>query len=165
MIAKGRCRSIIPLLAGIAVVTAGGLLTHHTHRTPPRDDVRYIVAAYLANEEAAREEYRDALVTASGVVNWSAQREEITTRLVSQNDGKQPAHHDDIPDEACVLIIVPGGHQILADFAGENKLEALALRSGDRVTIRGRHTGSWFGGAVYRHETVYLTLVDCKLVR
>jgi hypothetical protein len=164
MTAKGRSRTILPLLAGIAVVTAGGLLMHHTRRTPPPGDVRNIVAAYLADEETAREEYRNALVTASGVVNWSKRREEITSRPVSQKV-KQPAQPPDIPDEACVLITVTGGHQVLADFARENKREALSLSTGDRVTIRGRHTGSWFGGAVYRHETVYLVLVDCEFVR
>jgi hypothetical protein len=151
----------MPLLVGIGVVTAGGVLMHHTRRIPPPGDVRYIVAAYLADEDAARKEYRDALVTASGVVNWSKRREEITTRF-TLNGVEQP---HDIPDEVTVMLTVPGGHQILADFAGENKNEALSLRTGDRVTIRGRHTGSWFGGAVYRHETVYLVLVDCELVR
>jgi hypothetical protein len=169
MTAKRRRRHIVSLLAGAivvgAVVAGAVLVANRAQPDPSLGDVRNIVAAYLADEDAAREEYRDALVTASGVVNWSARREEVTSRFTSLNGVKQPAQPDDIPDEACVLITVLGRHQVLADFAGENKCEALLLKKGDRVTIKGRHTGSWFGGAVYRGETVYLTLVDCEFVR
>jgi hypothetical protein len=174
MTAKGMRRRIVSLLAGAVVVgavvvgavVAGAVLVADRSRPdPPPGDVRNIVAAYLADENAAREEYRDALVTASGVVNWSKRREEITSRISPRNGAKQLARPDDIPDEVCVLITVLGRHQVLANFDGENKREALLLKTGDRVTIKGRHTGSWFGAAVYRGETVYLTLVDCELVR
>ena len=169
MTAKGMRRSILSLLAGAVLVgalVAGALLvTDRARPDPPPGDVREVIDAYLADENAAREKYRDALVTASGVVNWSARREEVTARFTSLNGVKQPAQPADIPDEACVLLTVLGRHQVLADFGGENKREALLLKKGDRVTINGRHTGSWFGGAVYRGETVYLTLVDCEFVR
>jgi hypothetical protein len=161
-------RSIVSLVAGAVVVgavVAGAILVVDCTRPGPQSgDVREVIDAYLADENAAREKYRDARATASGVVNWSARREEVTSRLTSLNGVKQPAPAD-IPDEACVLITVLGRHQVLAEFGGENKREALLLKKGDRVTIQGRHTGGFFGGAVYRRETVYLTLVDCKLVR
>jgi hypothetical protein len=162
-------RSIISLVAGAvvagAVVAGAVLVVNRTRPDPPPGDVRQVVAAYLADEDAAREAYRDVLVTASGVVHWSARREEVTARRIFPNGIKQPAQSDDIPDEVWVLITVLGRHQVMAYYDGENKREALSLGKGAWVTIKGRHTGSWFGGAVYRGETVYLTLVECEFVR
>jgi hypothetical protein len=118
--------------------------------------VREVITAYLAGEDAAREKYRDALVTASGVVNWSYRVDEITTRRADEVMERS--------DQAGVLIIVDERHEILAYFDRDNHREALALGKGARVTIKGRHAGTFFTGVVYRGKVI-LTLDGCEFVR
>ena len=155
------------VLVGIAVFAAfvvaaatGWLLATRQQPAYPPGDVREVIASYLADEDAAREKYSDALVTASAVVNWSARRDKVTTRAA---DERSP-HLDELSKQATVLIIVDDRHEILADFDAENQREALALRKGERVTIKGRHRGGFFTGVVYDGK-VLLTLEGCEVVR
>src|SRR5687767_5511511 len=68
---------------GVAAATGWLLATRQQLALPP-GDARAVIAAYLADEGAARETYRDHRVTASGVVNWSARRDEVTSRAVNE---------------------------------------------------------------------------------
>ena len=151
----------IAIFAAFGVAAAAGWLLATRQRTaPPPGDVREVISAYLADEEAAREKYSDALVTASGVVNWSARRDEVTTRAADE----WSPYLDELSKQATVLIIVDDHHEILADFDAEHQREALALRQGEWVTIRGRHQGGFFTGVVYDGK-VLLTLEGCEFVR
>jgi hypothetical protein len=155
------------VLVGIAVFAAFGAaaatvwrLANRERSAPPPGDARAVIAAYLDDQHAARKTYRDALVTASGVVRWSARRDEVTTRAA---DHWSP-YLEELSKQAAVLLIVDDRHQILADFGAENQRAALALRPGERVTIRGRHRGGVTTGVVYSGK-VLLTLEGCEFVR
>jgi hypothetical protein len=150
----GRARAliVITVFAALGVAAATGWLL--ATRQPV--DGREVIASYLADVDAAREKYSDALVTASGVVKWSARNDEITSRLADDVIEKS--------DKATVLVIVDDRHEILAGFDPENQREALALREGERVTIKGRHYGGFFSGNVWRGK-VLLTLNGCEFVR
>ena len=126
-------------------------------RSEPPGNVHEVITAYLADRRAAMDKYSDAIVTASGVVRWSAWTDEVTTR----GPGERLPQVDEFSKQATVLIIVDGRHTILADFGEENYREALALREGERVTIRGRHDGT--GGVT--HNGVILVLNGCEFVR
>jgi hypothetical protein len=151
----------IAVIAAIAVAAATHWRPATRQRTAPlAGDVREVITAYLADQDAARDKYSNAPVTASGVVRWSARTDEVTTRAA----GERSPHLDELSKQATVLIIVDGRHEVLADFGAENQREALALREGERVTIRGRHHGGFFAGVVY-DGNVILTLNGCDLVR
>jgi tRNA_anti-like len=149
---RARVIVFIAVLAAFGVAAATGWLL--APRQP--GDVRELIASYLTDVDAAREKYSDALVTASGVVKWSARDDEITSRRAD--------HFIEKSDKATVLVIVDDRHEILAAFDPENQREALALRKGERVTITGRHHGGFFTGNVWRGK-VLLTLSGCEFVR
>jgi hypothetical protein len=155
-------RSILPPLAGLvvagAVAAVALVVAARTRPDPPPGDVRHLIAAYLADVHVAREEYRDALVTASGVVNWSARSDEVTTRAA----GEWSPFLEERSKHATVLLIVDGRHQVLADFDAKDQREALALRAGERVTIRGRHDSPT--SVVYDGKAL-LVLNGCEVVR
>src|SRR5262249_37790389 len=122
------------VLVGIAVfavfggaAATGWLLATRQRTAPPPGGGREVLSAYLADTEAAREKYSDALVTASGGVGWSARRDEVTTRAADE----WSPYLDELSKQATVLIVVDDRYQILADFGAENQREALALRKGD----------------------------------
>jgi hypothetical protein len=151
----------IVVFAAVGVAgTTGWLLATRQRAAPPPGDVREVIASYLADAEAAREKYHDTPVTAVGVVSWSARRDEVTTRKA----GEWSPQLDEWSKQATVLIVVDDRHEILADFGPENQREALALRAGERVTIKGRHTGCSSTGVVYRGKVI-LTLDGCEFVR
>jgi len=151
----------IVVFAAVGVAGATGWLLATRQRTaPPPGDVRDVIASYLADEEAAREKYHDAPVTVGGVVNWSARSDEVTTRRATERS----PHLDELSRQATVLIIVDDRHEILANFDSENQREALALGAGERVTIKGRHTGYSSTGVVYRGKVI-LVLDGCEVVR
>ena len=160
MNAKGMRRSAVRLLAfavAFGVVVTGAILVAN-RVSPGRSpgDVHIVIDAYLADVDAAREEYRDTVVTATGVVAWSARDDEITSRAVDTVIEKS--------DRATVLFFVDDRHRIHAHFDPQNQLEALALKMGDRVTITGRHRGGFFTGNVW-HGKVILILEGCEFVR
>jgi hypothetical protein len=157
--ARGLAAVIAAFAASGAAVT-GWLITSSQDFAPPPGDVRAVIAAYLADVDAAREEYRDALVTASGVVRWSARRDVVTSRAA---DHWSP-YLEELSKQATALIVVDGRHEILADFGAENQRETLDLRSGEQVTVRGRHRGGFFTGIVYDGKAL-LTLNGCEFVR
>jgi hypothetical protein len=158
---RARVFVVVAVLAasGVTAVT-GWLLATRDQFVPPHGDVREVIAAYLADVDAARVEYGDALVTASGVVRWSARRDEVTTRAA----GERSPWLDELSKQAAVLIVVDDRHEILADFGAEHQRGALALRAGERVTVRGRHRGGFFTGVVYDGKAL-LTLNGCEFVR
>jgi hypothetical protein len=162
-----RARVLVGIAAfaafGVAAA-AGWLLATWPQIAPPPGDVREVISAYLADTEAAREKYRDALVTASGVVSWSARTDQVTTQVTTGAADERSPYLEELSKQATVLIIVDDRHEILADFGAEHQREALALRQGDRVTIRGRHHGGFFTGVVYRGNVI-LTLEGCEFVR
>jgi hypothetical protein len=156
------------VLVGIAILAAFGAaaatvwrLASRERSAPPPGDVRAVIAAYLDDQHAARKTYRDALVTASGVVRWSARRDEVTTRAADDHWSPQL---EELSKQATVLIIVDERHEILADFGAENQRAALALRPGERVTVRGRHHGGVATGVVHSGKVI-LTLEGCEFVR
>ncbi len=153
-------RIVVSLVVGAGVVGAI-LVTVRARPDPPPGDVRNVIAAYLANEEAAREEYRDTPVTASGVVRWSARRDQVTARAA---DDRSP-QLEEWAKEAVVLIVVDDRHEILADFGAENQRAALALRKGDRVTIKGRHYGGSFTSVAVYNGKVIMIVTGCELIR
>jgi hypothetical protein len=149
----------IAVFAAIMVAAATGWRLATRQRPAPTEDVREVMTAYLADQSAARDKYSDALVTASGVVRWSARTDEVTTH----GPGERSPQLDELSKQATVLIIVDGRHVVLADFSEENQREAMALREGEQVTIRGRHSGFFTG--VMGDGNVILSLNGCEFVR
>jgi hypothetical protein len=139
MTSAKQLRSILPLLAGVLVASAVAavalMIAARTRPHLPPGNVRNLIAAYLADEQAAKEEYTDALVTASGIVSWSARSDEVTTRML----GEWSPFLVERSKQATVLLLVDDRHQVLADFNANKQREALALRPGERATIRGQH--------------------------
>lgn len=150
-------------VAGVFTVVAV-LVAHVVPLAPPSGDVRHLIAAYLADANAARDDYRGVRFTATGTVNWSHRTLDITTRAIDDGDERSP-HLERAARTATVYITLPGGHRVLADFEPERQAEALALKPGDRVTITGRHNGSWINASVYLGKFVYLSLFECEIAR
>jgi hypothetical protein len=146
----------------VAVTALTGWLraTRKRSAPPPPENVHEVIAAYLADTDAARKKYSATEVTASGVIRWSARRDKVTTAAA----GERSAYLDEMAKQATVLIVVDDRHEILADFGPENQRVALSLQSGERVTIRGQHHGGFFSGVVYQGN-VLMTLENCELVR
>jgi hypothetical protein len=155
-------RSLLPPLAGVlaagAVAAVALVVASRTRPDPPPGDVRQLIAAYLADADAAREEYRDAPVTASGVVNWSARSDEVTARAT----GAWSPFLEERSRQATVLMVVDGRHQVQAEFDAKHQRAALALRAGERATIRGRHSSNT---SVVYDGKVILVLNGCEVVR
>lgn len=152
----------IAVFALIAVAAATGWWLAARQRAAPPGDVHEVIAAYLADESAARDKYSDALVTASGVVRWSARSDE----LVAGVRGERSPYLDEWSKQATVLIIVDGRHVVWAEFGEENQRLALALREGERVTVRGRHHNVFGHVSPAAHNPhVTLTLTGCEFVR
>ncbi|HXD85171.1 MAG TPA: hypothetical protein VN641_01675 [Urbifossiella sp.] len=149
---------VVFAVAGVAG-TAGWLLATRQRAAPPPGDVREVIASYLADAEAAREKYHDAPVTALGVVDGSERRDVMYTRAA---DHWSP-YLDELSKQAVVAIIVDNHHEVWANFGAENQREALALRKGERVTIKGRHTGYTTTGAVYDGKVV-LVVDGCEFI-
>ncbi|QDU18995.1 SH3 domain-containing protein [Urbifossiella limnaea] len=141
---RGKRHAAAHLAAILTVVAV--LVAHAVPLAPRPGNVRHLVAAYLADEDAAREAYRDVRFTASGTVNWSHRTIDIMSRLFNDDEAERSPDLERAAREATVYTTLPGGHQVLADFDPDRQAEALAIRPGDRVTVTGRHTGSWFGG-------------------
>jgi hypothetical protein len=156
---RARIAGIVVFLA-VGATGATGWLLATRHRPAPPGDVREVIASYLTDAEAAREKYHDAPVTASGVVAGSARGDVMFTRAA---DHWSP-QLDELSKQALVTIIVDDHHEVWANFGAENQREALALRKGERVTIKGRHTGYTTTGVVYDGKVI-LVLDGCEFVR
>jgi hypothetical protein len=157
---RGRVLVGVAVFAVFGATVAGWVLATRQQAARTPGDLREVIASYLADEDAAREKYRDVSVTGSGVVRWSARGDEITSRRA----GEWSQHLEQLSREAAVMIIVDDLHEVLASFDAENQREALALRTGERVTFKGRHRGGFFTGVVYNGKVI-LTAEGCEIVR
>ncbi len=156
-----RARVLVGVAAFVVVAAMGWLLANRLPPAYPPGDVREVISAYLDDEGAARDKYSDARVTASGVVSWSLRSDLACTRA----DGEWSPHLEALSKQATVLISVDDRHQILAYFGAENQREALAFGAGERVTIKGRHTGHSSTGVAVYDGKVILVLDGCEVVR
>lgn len=155
-----RMLRIVVSLVVCAVVIGAFVVAVRARPAAPPGDVRNVIAAYLADVDAAREEFHDTRVTASGVVQWAARRDQVTARAL---DDRSPQLKE-WAKEAVVLMVVDGRHEILADFGAENQRAALARRKGERLTIKGRHYGGSTSGVVYKGKVI-MRLGGCEFVR